>query len=113
MERAEHLKKAGKASTIVARLLVSSHGSNILLRGGVGRGRNRAHFRAVEQVERDDAAAAPSSDPREQELVGVEHGLAALPLVRRRGVHIEVPQPTHTQRLIWRAEMFTKIGELE
>lgn len=57
------------------------------------------HRGAVDQVEANNPATAPGCEPGKQKEVRVEKGLAALPAIRWRRMHIEEPQKPDVQWL--------------
>ena len=103
LERTQRLHEARIRSFSNLRSLVAlspcCDGPYIVLGRRMERRGHRAHFDAVEEIQRDDSTPASGSDPREEKHVRVEQRLASLPAVWRRRVDIEVPQQSNPQRL--------------
>jgi len=98
LERTQQVQKINAAFALVA-LCHGTDGANIVLRAGMRRACDAAHLRAVEQVKCDNAATTRHADPREQELVRIEHRLASSPAIWRRSVNVQVPENADAERL--------------
>jgi len=98
LERTQQIQKIDATFALVA-LCHGADGANIVLRAGMRRACDTAHLSAIEQVKCDNAATTRHADPREQELVRIEHRLASSPAIWRWSVNVQVPENADAERL--------------
>lgn len=97
MKRAEQLHQVGPLT--LRHLGPGSDSADILFSTRVRRGRDRANFRTIQQIQGHNSPASTRGYPGEQEHVGVQKSFTTLPPVGGPGVYIQIPQDANAKRL--------------
>lgn len=98
MERNERVHEMHIVSLLPSSLVhleSSSYRANIFTSARVRWTGNTRDAGAVQQIQGNDASTSSCRQPGKQEHMRVEQGLTSLPAIRRRRMHVEIPQETN------------------
>jgi hypothetical protein len=104
IEKLERTEKVGEPCSCLALLfnsLLSSGDTSDVIDGvTMHRTGHTSHFSAIYKVEGHKATATSRDDPRKNKDVRIKDCPSTNPAVRRRSMHVKVPQESYPKRLL-------------